>query len=162
VDSQAGCVVQGQDDAPVLSTDTVDRLDGVHTLSLRSMRCLRGMLVAPPQPGGFPRLQSLRLRLVGDGACAMRLHARLGVLMHHLGLGRPCGLAYYTATAAAEVTPCTHTRLSAGSCCNRGSRRLPGHRHLSLPHAPQTVSFRLCHRSATANGWGSVCMQQAG
>jgi hypothetical protein len=40
---------------------TVARLDGVHTLSLRSMACLRRLLlVAPSQPAGavFPRLQS--------------------------------------------------------------------------------------------------------
>ncbi|KAG1675909.1 hypothetical protein FOA52_001566 [Chlamydomonas sp. UWO 241] len=36
----------------------------MHTLTLLSMACLRGMLVAQPQPGApFSRLQSLRLHL---------------------------------------------------------------------------------------------------
>jgi hypothetical protein len=63
VDAEAGCVEEGQAESPVLSAATIARLAGTHTLTLRSMMCLRGML---PQPGtGFPHLQSLRLRLVG-------------------------------------------------------------------------------------------------
>jgi hypothetical protein len=68
VDAQAG-VLEGQDNkSPVLSPDAVARLAGVHTLTLRTMACLRGMLVSPPHPGAFPHLQSLRLHLVGAHA----------------------------------------------------------------------------------------------
>ncbi|KAG1667989.1 hypothetical protein FOA52_000633 [Chlamydomonas sp. UWO 241] len=62
VDAQTGCM-EGQAESPVLSSATVARLLDVTTLTLRSMRGLRGMLGAPPQPGAFPRLQSLRLHL---------------------------------------------------------------------------------------------------
>ncbi|KAG1657864.1 hypothetical protein FOA52_014621 [Chlamydomonas sp. UWO 241] len=50
----------------VLSHTTCARLAAVRSLSLRSMACLRGMLVleSPQHPGAlFPRLQSLRLIL---------------------------------------------------------------------------------------------------
>ncbi|KAG1668964.1 hypothetical protein FOA52_001008 [Chlamydomonas sp. UWO 241] len=68
VEAQAGRV-EGQAESPVLSSATVARLSGVHTLTLRSMRCLRGVLVlAPPQPGAFPHMKSLRLHL---GAAAI-------------------------------------------------------------------------------------------
>jgi hypothetical protein len=67
VDAEAGCLETGggagRAESPVLSAATIARLSCVHTLTLRSMRGLRGML---PQPGaGFPHLQSLRLELVG-------------------------------------------------------------------------------------------------
>jgi hypothetical protein len=77
VDAQASCV-EGQAESAVLSSDTCARLDGVHTLTLRSMRCLRRMLlVAPAQPAGavFPRLSSLRLHLVGGQRQNAQLHA---------------------------------------------------------------------------------------
>ncbi|KAG1660084.1 hypothetical protein FOA52_011150 [Chlamydomonas sp. UWO 241] len=60
--------LEGQVDAPVLSPTTCSRLVCVNTLTLRSMACLRGMLVETPQPGEFfPRLQSLRLILHEGG-----------------------------------------------------------------------------------------------
>jgi hypothetical protein len=59
VDAHAGCV-EGQAESPVLSLD--GRLASLHTLTLSSMACLRGMLLGAV----FPRLQSLRLRLVGE------------------------------------------------------------------------------------------------
>ncbi|KAG1660306.1 hypothetical protein FOA52_003327 [Chlamydomonas sp. UWO 241] len=68
VDARASSLEE-QDDAPlgciaVLSPTTFARLSGVRTLTLRSMACLRGMVVGTPQPGAaFPRLQSLRLIL---------------------------------------------------------------------------------------------------
>jgi hypothetical protein len=64
VDAQAGSL-EGQSESPVLSGTTVDRMVGVHTLTLSSMACLRRMLVGPPHSRLFPRLRSLRLRLVG-------------------------------------------------------------------------------------------------
>jgi hypothetical protein len=61
VDAHAGCG-EGQAESLVLSPITCTRLRDLHTLRLRSMACLRGMI----QPGGvFPRLRSLRLHLVG-------------------------------------------------------------------------------------------------
>ncbi|KAG1679786.1 hypothetical protein FOA52_012697 [Chlamydomonas sp. UWO 241] len=67
VDAHASCLEE-QGDAPVLSPTTCARLACVNTLSLRSMACLRGMLVESPQPGAFfPRLQSLRLILHEGG-----------------------------------------------------------------------------------------------
>jgi hypothetical protein len=55
--------------SPALCPATCVRLHSVHTLVLRSMACLRRMLLVAPAhgPGGavFPRLQCLRLRLVG-------------------------------------------------------------------------------------------------
>ncbi|KAG1656397.1 hypothetical protein FOA52_008807 [Chlamydomonas sp. UWO 241] len=69
VDAHASSL-EGQDNAPLFSPTTCARLKGVHTLTLRSMACLRAMLVASPQqqPGAFfPRLQSLRLILDGRG-----------------------------------------------------------------------------------------------
>jgi hypothetical protein len=66
VDAQAGCVEEGQQaKSPLLSSATCARLIDVHTLTLRSMACLRRMLLN--QPAGtvvFPRLQSLHLHLV--------------------------------------------------------------------------------------------------
>jgi hypothetical protein len=61
VDAHAGCV-EGQAESPVLSLDACARLVGTHTLTLRSMACLRGMLLGAV----FPRLRSLRLHLVGE------------------------------------------------------------------------------------------------
>ncbi|KAG1658246.1 hypothetical protein FOA52_008506 [Chlamydomonas sp. UWO 241] len=67
------------EDAPVLSTAACARLCGVHTMTLRSMPCLRGMqprLVAPhPQPHSFPRLTSLRLLIEKEGAAAIEAAA---------------------------------------------------------------------------------------
>jgi hypothetical protein len=87
VDAQTDCVVQGQAESPVLCPATVARLAGVHTVTLRSMTCLRRMLLVAPAhgPGAvFPRLQSLRLHLVGFLPVCMRSlhvlvirHARL-------------------------------------------------------------------------------------
>jgi hypothetical protein len=62
VDAHAGSV-KGRAEAPALSSTTCDRLVSTHTLTLRSMACLRGMLVDAPG-AFFPRLQSLRLHLV--------------------------------------------------------------------------------------------------
>ncbi|KAG1663324.1 hypothetical protein FOA52_006283 [Chlamydomonas sp. UWO 241] len=71
VDAHASGLDGGESDTTVLlSPATCSRLIGVHTLTLRSMACLRGMLVAPPhgQPGAlFPHLQSLQLLLAEDG-----------------------------------------------------------------------------------------------
>jgi hypothetical protein len=69
VDAQAACV-EGQAESTVLSSDTCARLHGVHTLTLRSMACLRRMLLVHDALHGdvFPRLQSLRLHLVGGHA----------------------------------------------------------------------------------------------
>jgi hypothetical protein len=79
VDAQADCVVQGQAESQVLSGTTVARMAGVHTLTLRSMACLRRMLLAHPAGSVFPRLQSLRLHLVGiPPSCTSEQHARLG------------------------------------------------------------------------------------
>ncbi|KAG1676943.1 hypothetical protein FOA52_014819 [Chlamydomonas sp. UWO 241] len=64
VDAQAGCV-EGQAESPVLSLAAFGRLHSVHTLTLRSMACLRRMLLVEPPGAVFPRLQSLRLRLGG-------------------------------------------------------------------------------------------------
>jgi hypothetical protein len=82
VDAQASCVEEGQDEAPVLCPATCARLDGVHTLTLYTMACLRNMLLVAPAPGQeagavFPRLRSLRLRLVGAPLLCTQLHARL-------------------------------------------------------------------------------------
>jgi hypothetical protein len=90
VEAVADCVVQGQAETPFLSGTSVARLAGVHTATLRSMACLRRMLLVAPAQGGpagavFPRLTSLRLHLVGcacmHAACTPHLpckhHARL-------------------------------------------------------------------------------------
>jgi hypothetical protein len=68
VDATAGCVEQGQGESLlcVLCPATCARLHGVHTATLRSMDCLRRMLLV------FPRLHSLRLHLVGYAP----MHAR--------------------------------------------------------------------------------------
>jgi hypothetical protein len=98
VDAQAVCV-EGQDEAPVLCPATIDRLAEVHTLSLRSMGCLRGM-----QPGAvFPRLRSLRLHLVGDSSLAM--HAWSAVqgpcrARSRTGPAAPCSPRVAACTAA--------------------------------------------------------------
>ncbi|KAG1661353.1 hypothetical protein FOA52_002467 [Chlamydomonas sp. UWO 241] len=56
--------LEGQGSASVLSATTCARLVCINSLTLRSMACLRGMLVETPQPGAvFPRLQALRLIL---------------------------------------------------------------------------------------------------
>jgi hypothetical protein len=73
VDAHAGCV-EGQAESRVLSLDSCARLASLHTLTLRSMACLRGMLLGAV----FPRLRSLRLDLVGGLAQthhAMQRHA---------------------------------------------------------------------------------------
>jgi hypothetical protein len=83
VDATAGCVEQGQgESSPVLCPATCARLHGVHTATLRSMACLRRMLLVGPAGAVFPRLQSLRLHLVGHErqtrtphACAPCMHA---------------------------------------------------------------------------------------
>jgi hypothetical protein len=81
VDALADCVVQGQAEspAPALSGTTVARLVGVHTVTLRSMTCLRRMLlVAPdhgPAGGVFPLLKSLKLHLVGFAPCTSAMQA---------------------------------------------------------------------------------------
>jgi hypothetical protein len=49
-------------EAPVLSATACARLCSVHTVTLRSMRSLRAMLL-PPAADTFPRLKSLRLLL---------------------------------------------------------------------------------------------------
>jgi hypothetical protein len=92
VDAHASSL-EGQGWSPVLSPATVARLAGVRSLALCSMVCLYGMLVAPPQPGVFfPRLQSLRLRLLEvrapAGAAATRMACLAwggphGVICHH-------------------------------------------------------------------------------
>jgi hypothetical protein len=77
VDAHAGCV-EGQADSPVLSLVACDRLVGVHTATLRSMACLRGMLM-----GNFPLLQSLRVHLVGEiFKCAMHAMRSCGCVLH--------------------------------------------------------------------------------
>jgi hypothetical protein len=85
VDAHASSLVQwdGAIDAEALSPAACARLSGVHKLTLRSMACLRRMLVTPPQLGEafFPRLQSLHLllhevgRRSGGVADAMRMRA---------------------------------------------------------------------------------------
>jgi hypothetical protein len=83
VDAQAGCVEQGQgESSPVLCPATCARLHGVHTATVRSMDCLRRMLLVGPAGAVFPRLQSLRLHLVGQErqthtrhACAPCMHS---------------------------------------------------------------------------------------
>jgi hypothetical protein len=62
--------LDGAINAPVLSPATCVRLSGVSTATLRSMECLRGMVVER-QGAVFPRLQSLRL-LLEVRASAMR------------------------------------------------------------------------------------------
>jgi hypothetical protein len=52
-------------EAPVLSAAACARLCSVRTVTLRSMRSMRAMLLL--QPGAFPRLQSLRLLLEVGG-----------------------------------------------------------------------------------------------
>ncbi|KAG1660574.1 hypothetical protein FOA52_005110 [Chlamydomonas sp. UWO 241] len=67
VDAHAGGL-EGQYNAPALSHITCARLCCVNTLTLRSMACLRRMLVETHQPGAsFPRMQSLRLILHEGG-----------------------------------------------------------------------------------------------
>jgi hypothetical protein len=74
VDAQAGRVEQGQgESSPVLCPATCARLHSVHTATIRSMDCLRRMLLVAPAGAVFPRLQSLRLHLVGFAP----MHARL-------------------------------------------------------------------------------------
>ncbi|KAG1661355.1 hypothetical protein FOA52_002469 [Chlamydomonas sp. UWO 241] len=51
----------------LLSPATCARLSCANTLTLRSMATLRTMLVAPPKPGSFPALRSLRLILHEGG-----------------------------------------------------------------------------------------------
>jgi hypothetical protein len=77
VDATAGCVKQGKSSPCVLCPATCARLHGVHTVTLRSMDCLRRMLLVGGRPAGavFPRLQSLRLHLVGYAP--MHTHTRL-------------------------------------------------------------------------------------
>jgi hypothetical protein len=101
VDAHAGCV-EGQADSPVLTLDACARLVGVHTATLRSMACLRGMLLGAV----FPRLRSLRVHLVGENRqthamqrhawclvrVAPRLHGCIGGCMHQMG--RPPGLPF--------------------------------------------------------------------
>ncbi|KAG1667965.1 hypothetical protein FOA52_008337 [Chlamydomonas sp. UWO 241] len=70
VDAQTDCVEEPPWGpwATVLTQVACARLSGVHTLTLRSMACLRDMLVEPPEPCVvFPRLQSLRLILAQGG-----------------------------------------------------------------------------------------------
>ncbi|KAG1667848.1 hypothetical protein FOA52_011036 [Chlamydomonas sp. UWO 241] len=73
----SGLVGPINDDAPVLSAAACARLNGVHTMTLRSMACLRGMqLVAPhAQPDPFPRLTSLRMLIDERGAPAIEAAA---------------------------------------------------------------------------------------
>ncbi|KAG1660388.1 hypothetical protein FOA52_007293 [Chlamydomonas sp. UWO 241] len=63
VDAQVGALDHATStaDVHVLSAATCARLDGVNTVTLRSMACVRAMLVE--LPGAFPRLQSVRLLL---------------------------------------------------------------------------------------------------
>ncbi|KAG1667413.1 hypothetical protein FOA52_004830 [Chlamydomonas sp. UWO 241] len=72
LDAQTGSV-EGRGESPVLCPATCARLHDVHTLTLGSMACLRRMLLVAAG-GFFPRLQSLRLHLVGGRekhACAV-------------------------------------------------------------------------------------------
>jgi hypothetical protein len=89
VDAQAGCVEQGQGESSpcVLCPATCARLHGVHTATLRSMDCLRRMLQVGPAGAVFPRLQSLRLHLVGHEANA---HSPCVHAMHALLICRAC------------------------------------------------------------------------
>jgi hypothetical protein len=85
VDATAGCVEQGEAELSspcVLCPATCARLHGVHTATLRSMDCLRRMLLVGPAGAVFPHLQSLRLHLVGHErkthtphACAPCMHS---------------------------------------------------------------------------------------
>ncbi|KAG1656118.1 hypothetical protein FOA52_007817 [Chlamydomonas sp. UWO 241] len=61
VDAQVGALDQVASTGHVLSAATCARLRGVNKMTLRSMACVRAMLVEPL--GAFPRLQSVRLLL---------------------------------------------------------------------------------------------------
>jgi hypothetical protein len=82
VDAQAGCVDACVDECAaelsILCPTTVARLAGVHTTTLRSMACLRRMLLVAPAGAVFPRLQSLRLYLEVGTA----MHARSRLMCH--------------------------------------------------------------------------------
>jgi hypothetical protein len=78
VDAQVGTLLEqgpnggaAGDTAHVLSGAACARLCGVSTMTLRSMACVRAMLVA--SPGAFPRLQSVRLLLNKVGACQVHV-----------------------------------------------------------------------------------------
>jgi hypothetical protein len=88
VDAQAGCVEQGLgESSPVLCPATCARLHGVHTATVRSMDCLRRMLLVGPAGAVFPRLQSLRLHLVGQ---ERQTHTPCVRAMHALLICRAC------------------------------------------------------------------------
>jgi hypothetical protein len=72
VDAQAGRVEQGALSPCVLCPATCTRLHDVHTATLRSMDCLRRMLLVGPAGTAFPHLQSLRLHLVRTPSLTQR------------------------------------------------------------------------------------------
>jgi hypothetical protein len=119
VDAQAGVVEQADSSQIiVLCPATCARLDGVTTLTLRSMACLRRMLLVAPAAGVlFPRLQSLRLHMVRTHACVQsplmtQPHSSLPLCMHarlicHASTMRACcGECLQLAMAAWARLPC--------------------------------------------------------
>jgi hypothetical protein len=67
--------LDGPSDAPMLSDAACARLCMVHTVTLRSMPCLRGMQLVAQHP--FPRLTSLRVLIdkVGRSTGAARVRS---------------------------------------------------------------------------------------
>jgi hypothetical protein len=145
--------VEGQTDSPVLRTATCARLDGVLTLTLRTMACLRGML--GPPGAHFPRLQSLRLLLVGDkdtllSSCSPDLPCKHRARLIKGAPGRACAWAAarhalrarrgwdapYHLLPPPPLIPTPFMRPSAGCCRDREPHRLRGHRQRLLPSHP--------------------------
>jgi hypothetical protein len=191
VDAQAGSV-EGQAESPVLSAATCDRLVGIHTLTLRSMACLRGMLLDAPG-AVFPRPVSAP----APGGCARPHHRAMRSTRAHTPCVPcvPC-LIRYEWPAAMQSAQSAHgcmdgrplhaldgmrppgpplvlpppSPLSNTPCmlipnagCDRASRRLRGHRHHRSPsHPPQPAASSQRHRSAPGDGSAALCVQQPG
>jgi hypothetical protein len=172
VDAQTGCVEQGES-SPVLCPATCARLHGVHTATLRSMDCLRRMLlvggrrlpsppVAAPSLGGSREANALPMQapcvpdLGSAHSSSMQpaVHGRMDdhahgrvAAMHGVGGTRAC-----PAPPPLSATPCV-LQPSVGCCCDRKSHGLRGHRqHSSLAHAPESGASGQRNRSATGDG----------
>ncbi|KAG1675056.1 hypothetical protein FOA52_002715 [Chlamydomonas sp. UWO 241] len=111
VDAQVGSLEwpKQQDpnqNAPMLSAAACARLRGVHTMTLRSMRCMRAML-----PGVFPRLQSLRLLLEDDAViesdAAYKGIASAAPWLTHLNLPLPASATMLPQQMASLLAACS-------------------------------------------------------
>jgi hypothetical protein len=109
VDAQTGRL-EGQAESPVLCPATCARLNGVHTLTLRTMACVRSMVVGAV----LPRLQSLRLHLVSTSREART------ICMHHACIRTPdlpctSTMRLYPDLGRARL-PCMHVCAAWDAC----------------------------------------------